>query len=298
MGQHIQSNPIELANEGGAVPQEIHLFPLGRSVLLDNRVFEVKDAQAIIDRSMGQRPNDLPIDYEHQNDSKEAMARGPIPAAGWITSMVAKADGIWGKVEWTARARQMIANREYRYVSPSFKANSETGEVHMIKGAALVHTPALTLTALARADDETPFETVTARFASALGLDATATESEVLDAITARATPDPAKFVPIEVLQDYQTQTAAMREQEVADKVNAAITGAYITPAMRDWATELCRSDPASFDTFITSQPPAFGYLLQSPFDKMDERVTTARASDVETDISRQLGIDPSRLRD
>jgi phage I-like protein len=297
MVDELQTTAIELAAKAGDVPDEIHLFPLGRSNLLDGRVFTVKDAEGIIARSMGQRPNDLPIDYEHQNDNKEAVTRGPIPAAGWITSMVVKQDGIWGKVEWTDRARQMIAAREYRYISPSFQANKKTGEVHMIKGAALVHIPALTMTALARAEDDPDTETVTARFAAALGLDRDADAEEILQAITAKSTPDPAEFVPVAALRDLQAETAAVRERDIEAKVGAAVKGAYITPAMRDWATELCRSNPDSFDTFISSQPPAWGHILTSQFDGIDQ-TSAPRETEMESHICRQLGLASGSLGD
>lgn len=297
MVDEILSTNIELAAKAGDVPDEIHLFPMGRSDLIDGRVFTVKDAEGIIARSMGRRSNDLPIDYEHQNDSKEALLRGPIPAAGWIKSMVVKPDGIWGKVEWTARARQMIEARGYRYISPSFQANKQTGEVHMIKGAALVHIPALTLTALASAEDDPELETVTARFAAALGLDENADAEEILQAITAKSTPDPAEFVPVAALRDLQAETAAVRERDIEAKVGAAIEGAYITPAMRGWATNLARSTPDSFDTFIASQPPAWSHILTSQFDEVTQ-TAAPHESEMASHICRQLGLASGSLGD
>jgi phage I-like protein len=61
---------------------------------------------------------DLPVDDEHQNDKPEAKLKGPVPAAGWIKEMRSDETGIWGRVEWTATARELIERKEYRYLSP------------------------------------------------------------------------------------------------------------------------------------------------------------------------------------
>jgi phage I-like protein len=60
----------------------------------------------------------------------------------------------WGRAEWTATAREMIANREYRYLSPSFLFHAATGAIVRLKGAGLVHNPNLHLAALASQDTE------------------------------------------------------------------------------------------------------------------------------------------------
>jgi hypothetical protein len=66
------------------------------------------------------RAIDLPIDFEHQNDRKSDLRTGPVPAAGWIKELKADAAGLWGRVEWTAQARELIASKAYRYLRPSF----------------------------------------------------------------------------------------------------------------------------------------------------------------------------------
>lgn len=46
-------------------------------------------------------------------------------------------------VEWTAQAKQFIKNREYRYISPVFGYNKQTGEITVLQHAALVNHPAI-----------------------------------------------------------------------------------------------------------------------------------------------------------
>ena len=46
-------------------------------------------------------------------------------------------------VQWTARAKQMLDDDEYRYQSATFLYHPETGDVLAIVGAALTNRPAL-----------------------------------------------------------------------------------------------------------------------------------------------------------
>ena len=94
-----------------------------------------------------------------------------------------------------------------------------------------------------------------------------------------------------------QATTAAMIERQVQDKVAEAVTGGYITPAMRDRALDLCRSDPASFDSFIATQPPGWGHLGESQLD--GKALPTVRpGTDLEIAMCRQLGLAPGRPRE
>jgi len=81
------------------------------------------------------------IDYEHQSlKGKEA------PAAGWFKRLEwREGDGLFmTDITWTARAKAMISALEYRYVSPVFLFNNQTGGVEKIVSVALTNTPALT----------------------------------------------------------------------------------------------------------------------------------------------------------
>ncbi len=299
MDKQLHTLTVELASEGGKVPYLIHLFPLGRTVAMHGRVFIVDNPEEIIAQSKAIRQTDLPIDFEHQNDDKETRQKGPIAAAGWIKSLVAKPDGIWAVVEWTARASAMIAAREYRYLSPAFYMTKGTENVFAIKGAGLVHTPAMNLVALARAndrDDTLEVMTATACFAVALGLDSDANEADILAAIASSQTPDPARFVSIDIMRDLQVSSAAFTEEKLVGKVESAISGGYITPAMHDWAVGLCRNDPASFDSFIASSTPAWGHFLST--SQLDGKAfpNERRSNELEVQMCRQLGLTPGRL--
>lgn len=71
------------------------------------------------------------------------------------------------------------------------------------------------------------------------------------------AAPDPAKFVPVEVMQEVQTQFAALtqqvREKEVDALVIAALTGENprLLPPQEKWARDLGMKDIAALTTYL-----------------------------------------------
>lgn len=133
----------------------VHLMPIGpvRTRAHDGRApWAVRDAAGVVaaTRALGLP---LPVDYEHQTDLAASNGR-PAPAAGWIVAFEARADGIFGQVEWTARARAMIAAGEYRYLSPVFQFDGASREVKRILRAGLTNDPALFVKAVAEVDGE------------------------------------------------------------------------------------------------------------------------------------------------
>ena len=77
------------------------------------------------------------IDYEHQS-----LGDGEAPAAGWIKKMVNKGkDGIWVVVDWTKRASEYIANREYRFFSPVILVRPSDKRIVAVMNVALTNFP-------------------------------------------------------------------------------------------------------------------------------------------------------------
>lgn len=136
---------------GGDVPEWVHILPAGHIEGRDGRSFELPNPATVVD-AFAANGADLPVDFEHQADNPAAKAAGPIRAAGWIKGLKATAEGVFARIEWTARAREMIAAREYRYISPVLRYNRETRRIGGITGAGLVHKPNLHLTALSAAE--------------------------------------------------------------------------------------------------------------------------------------------------
>jgi phage I-like protein len=79
-------------------PEWVHLLPNGFMQGRDGRSFDLADPGGLI-LAFQANAIDLPVDYEHQADTPEARLKGPVPAAGWIKELQARADGLWGRVE-------------------------------------------------------------------------------------------------------------------------------------------------------------------------------------------------------
>lgn len=83
------------------------------------------------------RGNKMVVDYEHQT-----LMDVQAPASGWITKFVRKGmDGLWAVVEWTEKAKNYIAAREYLYFSPVFWVREKDRKVMAIKNIALTNDP-------------------------------------------------------------------------------------------------------------------------------------------------------------
>jgi len=107
-------------------------------------------------RNFRKRLIDLVLDYDHGTVYNAGSGQS-IPAAGWVKSVDDAPDEkgvLWGSVEYTSKARQMVAAKEYKYVSPVFDwgvRDRQTGEQQgiTITSVALTNQPILDLPALA-----------------------------------------------------------------------------------------------------------------------------------------------------
>lgn len=157
---------------GDTPPEWIHLLPAGEFRGVDGRgPYHVGNADALIRHSM--QGGKLVLDENHATDRAQ-VSGGSAPAAGWITELQNRADGLWGRMDWTRRGRELFSDRSYSGISPAFTARD--GVVGKIVRASLTNTPNLTLTSLHT--QETGMDL--AEIARRLGLPAGATEADVL----------------------------------------------------------------------------------------------------------------------
>jgi len=301
---------FEAALPGGAAPDWVHLLPPGRMDARDGRRFDLADPEAIL-RDFEARAVDLPVDFEHQTESAVQSRSGPVPVAGWIKKLAIRDTGLWGRVEWTDRARRLIEAKEYRYISPTIIFRKTDGRILRLKGAGLVHHPALHLTALAREETDMDPTRLITEIAEMLGVEDPGDGQAILDALARLTasretaaeggTPDPARFVPVEAVQDLLQERnqslARMAEERAGQRVEAALAAGYISPAMRGWATALCQRDEASFDAFLAASTPQFAGLFRqavpsAPPQSREQTEDDATAAA----ICAQLGLPPGAL--
>ncbi len=104
----------------------IQVTPAGEFRPTDGRPMDVPawridaaSAAAVIDRARARKTPPV-LDYEHQTLKKEENGQ-PAPAAGrFLDFEWREGSGLWGRVEYTARAARMIEDGEYLYFSPVF----------------------------------------------------------------------------------------------------------------------------------------------------------------------------------
>lgn len=133
----------------GQAPEWVELIPAGPKVTgRDGRswVFDQASGQLVTTAFVG-RSIDLPIDWEHATQRRAPQGQDA-PAAGWITLLQLRIGALWGKVSWTPRGRAQVEAREYRYLSPVFDYETETGRIVALVSAGLANKPNLLLTAL------------------------------------------------------------------------------------------------------------------------------------------------------
>ncbi|MEN6439782.1 MAG: phage protease [Syntrophobacter sp.] len=131
---------FEKMPEEPSIPAEFQVFPSGLVEIEGAEPFLVDDPamERAIERFRA-RGLDMVIDYEHQTEGGDRA-----PAAGWIKRLESRGnDGLWAIVEWTERARDYLARREYRYFSPVFLVSKERRELSELLRVALTNAPRL-----------------------------------------------------------------------------------------------------------------------------------------------------------
>jgi phage I-like protein len=318
----------------GKVPAEIQVIPYGHHDT-PKGPFRLDDegARGIVEAFEAQT-NDMVIDYEHQT-----VADPPVeaPAAGWIKKLVNRgADGIWASIEWTDRAKQYIANREYRYVSPVFLKRISDNRVVRLINVALTNQPNIDgMVPLANklgfeGDTNTKEATMknlwkllglsgdvteeaaiavvnkliadleahkekTAIVANkgvidALGLAATATESEIVGTILAMKQ----SHTKIDdVLKELNTLKSGLIQRDADVAVEMAMKEGKITPAQKDWALDYAKRDLEGFRVFVSKAPVVVieGKVVT------DQKEPGTGIDDAQAQINKMCGVDDETFK-
>jgi phage I-like protein len=318
----------------GKIPAEIQVIPFGYHKT-PKGPFELnhEGAAAIIETFEAQK-NDMVIDYEHQT-----FADPPVeaPAAGWIKQLINKGeDGVWAALEWTEKAKQYIANKEYKYVSPVFLKRISDDRVVRLINVALTNQPNIdgmvplinkfgfegskntkeaTMKDLLKLLGLTGEATEEAAIAAvnklmtdlqankeriavvankgvldALGLAATATESEIVGTIEAMKQ----SHTKIDdVVKELNTLKSGLIQRDADGAVEMAMKEGKITPAQKDWALEYAKRDLAGFGVFVSKAPVVVieGKVVT------DQKETSAGIDAVQTQINKMCGVDEETFK-
>lgn len=286
-------NQIMYALEGVNVseaPDEIKILPLG-TVHSQKGDFVVDDESFdLINRHFENRGLDLVIDYEHQT-LKDVQA----PAGGWIKKLVKTKDAIAAQVEWTAKAKQYLENKEYKYLSPVVICRKSDGKAVALHSVALTNTPAIDgMFALVNSIDisspdgaEGGNSMELKKIVALLGLPADATEADVEKAIQELKKQEKTEEVVanktimdlLELKADAKTEDVAakimelkgtadktkdemilelkrrMDERDAEELVTMALKQGKISAAQKAWAKEYALKDAEGFQAFVAKAP-------------------------------------------
>lgn len=257
----------------GAAPEWVHLTPAGTFSGVDGRgPYRVEDAQAIIRSSMA--AGKLAIDENHAID-KAAPEGRPAPARGWIVAMEARADGIWGRVEWTGEGKRLVDDHAYRGFSPVFVSEKATGKVLRILRGALTNDPNLTLTTLHNRENDMNFD---AQLRKALGLKDDAAEDAVLTAATSQAAIVAANLeLAVAAGLKADATPAALLAQVTAHAADAgklAAIAAHFTAA----GLELSKLTPKDLETQLQARGAGGDAELRRTVIDLQSQLTTLQA--------------------
>lgn len=270
------------------------------------------------------------FDYEHQTFLSEENGK-PAPASGWATNFAWRdGKGLFATdVKWTKNASQMIEGDEYRYISPAIAFETETGEVTGVVNASLTNIPNLeelapVAQAIARLSAEFPplqpteqsnMNPVLKALLVALGLPESATETEATTAVATlraradrvdglnievatlkAATPDAAKYVPIEKFTELGTELATLKSTMATQEVDKAIEqakaeGRVVADAVEQVWRAVGKTDIAQLRALISATPanPALAGQQQTKGKKTPEADGEASAEEIA--ICKNMGI-------
>ncbi|PZU93117.1 MAG: hypothetical protein DI527_07665 [Chelatococcus sp.] len=270
------------AADGSRTPPEwVQLTPRGQVTARDGRLFLFDPEKLVAAHQAG--GIDLPLDFDHETEM--AMFNGTKPARGWIVELQARPEGLFGRVDWLPDAVQALAARAYRYISPTFWREDDGVTARLMKGAALVTSPALSMPAIASAS--TKDQSMDLKdLLGLLGLAATATAAEASTAIAALRTPDPAQFVPkAQHDQTVAALTAAQAELQIGKDaaeaercqslVDDAVKAGKVAPAAKDQFLALAKASYDATKATIDAMP-----VLLKPGEKSTGSVDDTDATD------------------
>jgi len=289
----------------GVAPAAFRLLPFGRFRAADGSgrpvdvaegwLLDAAGAESLV-ATFAARSDARVIDYEHQTLRAEHNGR-PAPAAGWIGRLEVREDGVYAAgVEWTAAAAAHIVAREYRFISPVFTYDTDSGSVLEVVHAALVNcagldgltdlagVSALVARRLGAASVASPFEEeiVMKALLVALGLPQVATEDAALAALAALrqshaeelaalrvqvgGVPDPAAYVAMSAYVALQSELAALQASVEGARHEALMVAALADGRILPATEAYWRSAPvAALQAYLqVAQPMAALSGMQS----------------------------------
>ncbi|RFB91773.1 hypothetical protein B5K08_15865 [Rhizobium leguminosarum bv. trifolii] len=177
---------IRALNQADATaPEWLHLLPAGEFKGVDGRgPYAAPDMDALI-ATFNREGHKLAVDENHSTDLAAKQGHAA-PARGWIVELQKRADGLFGRVEWTPEGERMVAAKEYGFLSPVFlHSATKPFKVAKLLRVSLTNDPNLSdLKSLHSTEENAMLE----QLRKMLNLPETADEAAVMAALTAAHT--------------------------------------------------------------------------------------------------------------
>ncbi|WP_427340614.1 phage protease [Caloranaerobacter sp. DY30410] len=305
------------------VPDEILILPLGRVMSRKGPFVVDKVSFDEMYRYFKERNLDIVIDYEHQT-----LEGVQAPAAGWIKDLVYTPEGIKAKVEWTKKAKEYLANKEYRYLSPVVLVRKSDNKAVRLHSVALTNTPAIDgMKAIINNlnFDEGGFEMeFLKQLAKILNLAEDATEEQIIEAVKklleaannkqeqevvankevlelldlkedAKLEDVKGKIIALKnpagyvSVEEFNKLKQQIQKKECDELVQLALSSGKITPAQKEWAETYALKDPTGFKNFIENAPQVVPLEEIANGDGKQKKKQVS--SDTMLSINKMLGI-------
>jgi hypothetical protein len=215
-------------------------------------------------------------------------------AYGWVKSLEARADGLYGQVEWSEPGKTLLANKHYKFFSPYWDARvvgTEGGKTvyqpTALLSVGLTNQPNLPVKPLANEKENDMEPTMKlAAIVALLGLANTATEAEVTTEInrikgeagkvTGLANEKTTATTGLENEKTEHGKTKTKLENAIVQRnkfaLDLAVKEGRLAPAEREaWATKLANNYDDGIKELETKKPT----LKTSPIVGAGERRTT-----------------------
>lgn len=250
-------------------PEIIKLAPRGKTATRDGRAFDFTP-ETLVSRFDADKI-DLAVDLEHSLSA--FLGDKSKGAIGWISKLEARADGLYGHVEWLDAGLAALKARTHRYLSPTFR-HDQYGAATWLHSVALVASPALAnMPALAHADphhhsENNPMTIKLAKLTAALGLNEEASEEAMLAALNSKLEGQVDKKTHEEALAKLSASEdqlkeirQATRKEKLDTMFEAALSAKKMLPAEREDFEALAATEDgfARVEKILGARPAALG---------------------------------------
>lgn len=302
------------------IPKEIELIPSEEIFTgFDGRVFKAIDKQAIISKT-NSKLKYIVIDENHKIDYTAGTGQST-EAMGWMHDFFVKEDNsVWALVEWTESGYAKIKSKEYKYISPVYEVD-KNGNIISILRAAITNNPNLRLTALNNKQNEfaekqllgensNKGDNMSKEINNALGINESASDSEVLNAINKTKTELESLKLELnnerenkkyliekntnlekalnEVNKEFAELKKVNLEKDAQAAVEKAINDGKIAPSTKDVYLSLCMEDGGieKFNKIMENTPKA-GLFGETNIPNKTDNVSLNEADE---EVARAMG--------